>query len=150
MGVPPMLGVPKRDVSRLGTPGGAVSAPRLSISAGETPAGRMGKMPMTRLSAPASPAFTLVELILVLALIAVVLTIATPSLSGFAASRQTGDAARRLSALGRLASSRAAAQGRACRMVIDADQRTVSLVDAPSNNGQPAPGPASGTSLFSI
>jgi len=67
---------------------------------------------------PAS-GFTLLELILVLALISVVLALAAPSLHGFSDSRQTADTAIRVAALTHWARSQAIAQGRPYRLHVD-------------------------------
>ena len=61
------------------------------------------------------------ELVLVLVVVSVVLALAAPSLRGFFASRQTADAAATMLSLTHWARSHARAQGRPCRLNIDAD-----------------------------
>lgn len=68
--------------------------------------------------------FTLLELIVVLGLLGVLLGLASPSLRGFFASRQTADAAAQMLALTQLAGSRAAAQGTVYRLNIDEETNT--------------------------
>ncbi len=68
--------------------------------------------------------FTLLELIVVLALVSVLLGLAAPSLRGFFASRQTADAAAQMLALTQLAGSRAAARGDVYRLNIDLETNT--------------------------
>ena len=68
--------------------------------------------------------FTLLELIVVLALVSMLLGLAAPSLRGFFASRQTADAAAQMLALTQLAGSRAAARGDVYRLNIDLETNT--------------------------
>ena len=68
--------------------------------------------------------FTLMELVLVLVVISVVLALSAPSLRGFFASRQTADAAMTMLSLAKWARSEAIAQGRPCRLNIDASSGT--------------------------
>lgn len=69
-------------------------------------------------------AFTLVELILVMVIIATVLGITAPSLRGFFASHQTRDAAGRIVALAQYARTQAVAEGRAYRLNFDTSAGT--------------------------
>ncbi len=74
---------------------------------------------------PASTAgFTLLELVLVMVIICTVLAMAGPSLRGFFASRKTVDAAGGITALTRLARSRAIAEGRIYRLNLDTEAGT--------------------------
>ncbi len=66
-----------------------------------------------------SDGFTLLELILVLAVISVVLTLCTPVLRGFFESRQTSDAAQNLLAMTKWARSQAVTRGSPCRLNFD-------------------------------
>jgi prepilin-type N-terminal cleavage/methylation domain-containing protein len=68
--------------------------------------------------------FTLIELILVLALIAIVIGIALPSLSGFASSQSVGDSADRVMALARWARLEAITRGVSFRLNFDPVTRT--------------------------
>lgn len=63
--------------------------------------------------------YTLLELVLVLAILGVVLAAAAPSLGGFGAGRKADEAAARFVALTRLARSRAISDGCLYRIVID-------------------------------
>ncbi len=65
------------------------------------------------------PAFTLLELILVIVILSTVLAMAAPSLRGFFASRQIHDAAAQILALTQLASSQAVSQGTTYRLNFD-------------------------------
>jgi prepilin-type N-terminal cleavage/methylation domain-containing protein len=71
-----------------------------------------------------SAGLTLLELILVLVLISITLAMASPSLGGFFASRQTADAAMRVVSLTQWARSEAVARGQRCRLNIDPQGRT--------------------------
>ncbi|MCE5327719.1 MAG: prepilin-type N-terminal cleavage/methylation domain-containing protein [Planctomycetaceae bacterium] len=64
-------------------------------------------------------AFTLIELVLVLALIGIVLAAAVPSMRGFVASRNAADTASQVLALTKCARGQAIAAGRPCRLNID-------------------------------
>lgn len=88
-------------------------------------------------------AFTLIELILVLAVISTVLMIASPSLRGFTRSRQTADAAGRILAMTSLARSQAAAQGVTVRLYVDAQQGSCQ-VRAADAVAMPETGPDAG------
>jgi type II secretion system protein H len=72
-------------------------------------------------------AFTLIELILVLALLAVVLAISAPSLSRFFRSRGLESEARRFMALTRHAQSRAVSEGVPMVLWLDTQQRIYGL-----------------------
>jgi len=78
-----------------------------------------GPARQTGLSAKASRAFTLLELLLVLIVVSAVLAITSPSLRGFFASRQTADAAMRIVALTQWAHSQAISNGQHCRLNTD-------------------------------
>ena len=71
--------------------------------------------------------FTLLELILVLALIGTALSIASPSLSGFARGRDVADAASRVLAMTQLARSQSAAEGRPFRIHLDEEDNSIWL-----------------------
>ncbi|MSU57221.1 MAG: type II secretion system protein GspH [Pedosphaera sp.] len=77
--------------------------------------------------AATSAGFTLIELILVLALLAVVLAIATPSLSRFFRSRNLDSEARRFMALTRAAQARAVSDGVPMVLWFDTKSRTYGL-----------------------
>lgn len=63
--------------------------------------------------------FTLLELVLVMALVCSMLAIVAPSLAGFAAARQTADAARQIISLIQYARTQAVAQGCIYRLNFD-------------------------------
>jgi type II secretion system protein H len=69
-----------------------------------------------------SKGFTLLELILVMVIISTVLAMASPSLRGFFASRETSDAAAQIVSLTQLARSQAIAEGRIYRLNLDLEQ----------------------------
>ena len=75
--------------------------------------------PRTNISRPSRSAFTLIELILVMAVLAVVLAFAAPSLSRFFRGRSLDSEAHRFLALTRYAQSRAAAEGMPMVLWID-------------------------------
>ena len=64
-------------------------------------------------------AFTLLELVLVLSILAILLVAVAPALSGFAVGRRPGQAATEFLALTRLAHSNAIARGMTYRILID-------------------------------
>lgn len=65
--------------------------------------------------------FTLIELVLVLAIMAVALATVAPSLSGFAAGRKPEEAAAQFVALTRLARSQAISEGETYQIILDTD-----------------------------
>jgi prepilin-type N-terminal cleavage/methylation domain-containing protein len=69
-------------------------------------------------------AFTLIELILVLALVAIIVTIAVPSLSNFVSSQGVGNSANQVMALARWARSEAIGQGVSFRLNFDPVKQT--------------------------
>lgn len=88
------------------------------------------------------PAFTLLELILVLLVVAAVLAITSPSLRGFFMSRQTAGAAMRITALTQWARSRATSTGQHCRLCTDGVsvwltmQKGIDFVQPDGENGR--------------
>lgn len=72
-------------------------------------------------------AFTLIELVLVMALLAIVLAISSPSLSRFFKSRSLDSEARRFMALTRAAQSRAVSEGVPMVLWLQPKQRTYGL-----------------------
>lgn len=74
-----------------------------------------------------SRAFTLVELIAVMALLVTVIAVASPSLAGFFRGRAVDAEARRLMSLTRLGQSRAAAEGVPMILWVDLSQRIYGL-----------------------
>jgi prepilin-type N-terminal cleavage/methylation domain-containing protein len=68
---------------------------------------------------PQNRAFTLIELILVMVVVSVVVSLASPRLRGFFVSRQTADAASMVLSLTKWARSEAISQGRPVRLNID-------------------------------
>lgn len=76
---------------------------------------------------PAQQAFTLVELIAVMALLVTVIAIASPSLAGFFRGRAVDAEARRVLSLTRQGQSRAAAEGLPMILWVDLNQRTYGL-----------------------
>lgn len=67
--------------------------------------------------------FTLLELILVMAIIALTIALAAPSLAGFARSRVVSDTAAHFTAMASLGRSHAVAEGQPYRLVIDLPAR---------------------------
>ncbi|MGC3961418.1 MAG: prepilin-type N-terminal cleavage/methylation domain-containing protein [Verrucomicrobiota bacterium] len=76
---------------------------------------------------PARRAFTLVELIAVMALLVTVIAIASPSLAGFFRGRAVDAEARRVLSLTRLGQSRAASEGIPMILWADLNQRSYGL-----------------------
>jgi type II secretion system protein H len=66
-----------------------------------------------------SLAFTLIELLMVLAIVAIMVALIAPSLRGFAIGRRANDAARQIVALTRYAQSQAVSEGRTYRLNVD-------------------------------
>jgi Tfp pilus assembly protein FimT len=83
--------------------------------------------PSGRSTAPGPRAFTLIELVLVMALLIVVLAIAFPSLSNFFRARNLDLEARRFVSLARYGQSRAVSEGVPAILWIDAKRRTYGL-----------------------
>src|SRR5258708_3608973 len=78
-----------------------------------------------------SRAFTLIELILVMALLSIVLAVSAPALSGFFRGRTVDAAARRLVSLIRYGQSRAVSEGVPIILWIDARRGTYGLEQEP-------------------
>ena len=72
-------------------------------------------------------AFTLIELILVMAMLAIVISVALPSLKGFFRGRNLDSEARRFLSLTRYGQSRAVSEGVPMVLWIDARQKTYGL-----------------------
>lgn len=89
-----------------------------------------------------APAFTLLELIVVLALIGLVLALSSPSLRGFFVSRQTGDAAVRVLVMAKWCQSDAIAHGRRCRLSIEDQGTACSITVERANLFEPPDGEA--------
>ena len=73
-------------------------------------------------------AFTLIELILVMAMLAIVISVALPSLKGFFRGRNLDSEARRFLSLTRYGQSRAVSEGVPILLWIDARQNTYGLL----------------------
>lgn len=82
---------------------------------------------MNRRAEHCGPGFTLIELILVLVLIAIITTAATPALRGFSQRGSLDDAAVALLAMTRQAQTRAAHESVPYRVVFDLDAHTAWL-----------------------
>ncbi len=89
-----------------------------------------------------NPAFTLIELILVMAMLAIVISVALPSLKGFFRGRNQDSEARRFLSLTRYGQSRAVAEGVPMVLWIDPQQKAYGLraqtgyADADTNSVQ--------------
>jgi type II secretion system protein H len=81
---------------------------------------------------PRASGFTLIELILVMALLTVMVSVAAPKLSRFFHGRTLNSEARRLLALTRSGQSRAVSEGLPMDLWVDADKRTFGLAAEPS------------------
>ncbi|HRT08776.1 MAG TPA: prepilin-type N-terminal cleavage/methylation domain-containing protein [Candidatus Paceibacterota bacterium] len=80
----------------------------------------------------ASPGFTLIELILVMAVLTVVISLTAPALANFFRGRSLDSEARRLLALARQGQSRAVSEGVPMELWLDAKQRKFGLEAEPS------------------
>ena len=78
------------------------------------------------------PGFTLVELILVMALLVIVISISGPSLANFFRGRTLDSEARRLLSLTHAGQSRAASEGIPMRLWLDVDRHAYGLQQDPS------------------
>src|SRR6266705_1192 len=83
--------------------------------------------PITRLARARSSAFTLIELILVMAILTVAVSITAPTLGRFFSGRALDSEARRLLALTHNGQSRAVFEGVPIELWVDARQRTYGL-----------------------
>jgi len=110
-------------------------------------------MQMTRSKSgkpPERSAFTLVELILVLALVSIAISIAAPSLSGFFRGRVLDSEARQLLSLTHAGQSRAVSTGFPMLLWIDAPGHAYGLVEEAGSRttGSPAADPKAETFAF--
>ena len=87
---------------------------------------------VSRFTPHASSAFTLIELILVMALLTIVISLTAPSLSRFFHGRTLDSEARRLLALTRSGQSRAVAEGMPMDLWVDAAEGAFGLEAEPS------------------
>ena len=86
-------------------------------------------------------AFTLIELILVLALLVIITSLATPAVSRFVRGRALDTEARRLFALMHLAQSRAVSEGMPMMLWVDEKANSYGLAaESSSQNSQNGPG----------
>jgi prepilin-type N-terminal cleavage/methylation domain-containing protein len=85
---------------------------------------------------PKAAAFTLIELILVMAILTMAFSITTPTLSRFFRGRALESEARRLLALTRNGQSRAVSEGLPMDLWVDADQGKFGLEAEPSYDNQ--------------
>src|ERR1039458_7808996 len=86
----------------------------------------------SRITHHASSAFTLIELILVMALLTIVISLTAPSLSRFFRGRTLDSEARRLLAMTRSGQSRAVSEGMPMDLWVDAAQGAFGLEAEPS------------------
>ena len=84
-------------------------------------------------NAPWTRAFTLIELILVMAMLLIVLAVSAPTLSRFFRGRTLDSEARRFIALTRYGQSRAVSEGVPMELWIDPKQRTYGLREEPAS-----------------
>ena len=96
------------------------------------PAGQPGSERAARFAHYARLGFTLIELILVMALLTVVISLTAPKLSRFFHGRTLDSEARRLLALTRSGQSRAVSEGVPMDLWVDAEQGTFGLAAEPS------------------
>jgi prepilin-type N-terminal cleavage/methylation domain-containing protein len=99
----------------------------MRLSTGQPGSGRAARFPQ-----PARRGFTLIELILVMALLTVVISLTAPRLSRFFHGRTLDSEARRLLALTRSGQSRAVSEGMPMDLWVDAEQGTFGLEAEPS------------------
>ncbi|KAF0173712.1 MAG: hypothetical protein FD161_3757 [Limisphaerales bacterium] len=100
---------------------GSVVSGACELSASSTVAGRAAAR------RAALRAFTLIELILVMALITIVVSVSLPSLKGFFRGRDLDSEARRFLSLTRYGASRAVAEGIPVELYVDTQQRLYGL-----------------------
>jgi prepilin-type N-terminal cleavage/methylation domain-containing protein len=94
--------------------------------------GQSGSASTARFAPPAPRAFTLIELILVMALLTIVISLTAPRLSRFFHGRTLDSEARRLLALTRSGQSRAVSEGMPMDLWVDAEQGAFGLEAEPS------------------
>lgn len=93
---------------------------------------------MTLATGQNNGAFTLIELILVLALLVIAVSLASPALSGFMRGRALDSEARRLVALAHAGQSRAVSEGMPVMLWIDEKQNAYGLeAETTGKNGDP-------------
>ena len=93
---------------------------------------------MTLATGQNNGAFTLIELILVLALLVIAVSLASPALSGFIRGRALDSEARRLVALAHAGQSRAVSEGMPVMLWIDEKQNAYGLeAETTGKNGDP-------------
>ena len=96
------------------------------------PAGQPGSGRAVRFAHQAQRGFTLIELILVMALLTIVISLTAPKLSRFFHGRTLDSEARRLLALTRSGQSRAVSEGVPMDLWVDTEQGTFGLEAEPS------------------
>src|ERR1035438_5660869 len=94
--------------------------------------GQSGSASTARFAPPAPRAFTLIELILVMALLTIVISLTAPKLSRFFHGRTLDSEARRLLALTRSGQSRAVSEGMPMDLWVDTGKGTFGLEAEPS------------------
>jgi type II secretion system protein H len=99
----------------------------MTLSTGQPGSGRAA-----RFGDPARRGFTLIELILVMALLTIVISLTAPKLSRFFHGRTLDSEARRLLALTRSGQSRAVSEGMPMDLWVDTEQGTFGLEAEPS------------------
>src|SRR5690606_6657053 len=84
----------------------------------------VGKVVMTIFTSMNNRAFSILELIIVLVIIAVLLSLAAPSLRGFYSAQLTSNAAAQVVTLARFAQQRAMTEARPYRLHLDVQTQT--------------------------
>lgn len=124
--------------SPTGKPAAAVAEARSCLGTSRGSRRPLKAFPLRGLGTRPAAGFTLIELILVLAVLAIVLGVAAPSLARFFHGRKVEEEARRFLALTRYGQSRAVAEGMPMILWMDPENRRYGL-EAEVTFGEPDP-----------